>query len=223
MYAFPFATQSLLDDANIDIEAWLTNKTTGKMSRDETAAFFTGNGVNKPRGVLTYPTAATADGARAWGTFEHVASGAAGAYAAAPAGVERLLDLIHKGKVAYRAGASWWMARATLAETRKLKDTAGNFVWLPAAAQAERGIAGAPPSTLLGYPVVEAEDMPALAANSLSIAFGDMGQTYQIVDRIGFRVIRDPITNKPFVGFYVTRRVGGDCLHFETLKFLKFA
>lgn len=222
MYAFPFATQSLLDDAAFDVEGWLVGKTTDKMGRDETTAFFTGTGIGKPRGLLTYPTAATADAARAWGTFEHVATGTSGGFGAAGNGSDKLVDLVHKIKAVYRAGAAFWLGKATLGETRKLKDAAGNYVWLPAASGAERSIAGVPPSTLIGYPVVEAEDMPLMGANSLSIGFGSMARTYQIVDRIGFRLVRDALTNKPFVGFYVTRRVGGDCLHFETFKFLKF-
>lgn len=223
-YAYPLASQSLLDDAAVDVESWLMGKTTDKMARTENTAFFTGTGNGQPRGLMTYTTAATADASRAWQVFEHVATGSSGSFGTAPNGVDKLVDLIHKQKVAYRTNAKFWMSRSTLGETRKLKDGVGNYVWLPNTS-VERSIAGSalPASTLLGYPVVEAEDMPVIGAGSLSIGFGDMARTYQIVDRVGFRVLRDPFSNKPYVGFYVTRRVGGDALHFETFKFLKFS
>jgi HK97 family phage major capsid protein len=108
------------------------------------------------------------------------------------------------------------MSRATLGAVRQLKTTDGTYVWLPSMLAAQ-------PSTLLSFPVREMEDMPAMAANSLSIMFGNLALGYQIVDRQGFRVLRDPFTNKPYVRFYTTRRVGGDVLHFEAIKFLKFA
>lgn len=221
MYAQPEITQSLLDDSAVDVEAWLAAKVADKMGRTETTAFFTGTGVGQPRGILTYTTAATADGSRAWGVFEHVATGTSGGYGTAPNGSDKLIDLIHKCKAPYRAGSAFWMNKAVLGTTRQLKDSSGAYIWLPASAQAST-LAGTPPSTLLGYPVIEAEDMPALGANSLSVGFGNMSLTYQIVDRIGIRVLRDPFTNKPFIRFYTTRRVGGDALHFETFKFLKF-
>lgn len=215
MYAYPLATQTLLDDGAVDVEAWLTGKTTGKMSRVETTAFFTGSGNGQPRGLLTYPTAATPDSSRTWGTYEHVATGTSGGYGATSNGMDKLVDLVHKVKAAYRPGSAFWMSRASLGTTRQLKDATGAYLWLPAASADQL-------STLLGYPVVEAEDMPIIAANSLSVGFGNMGTTYQIVDRMGFRVLRDPYSNKPYVGFYITRRVGGDSLHFESFKFMKF-
>jgi HK97 family phage major capsid protein len=79
------------------------------------------------------------------------------------------------------------------------------------------------PETLLGYAVTRAEDMPALATNSLSLAFGDFAQAYQIVDRQGIRVLRDPYTSKPYVKFYTTKRVGGGVVNFEAIKLMKFA
>jgi HK97 family phage major capsid protein len=216
-YAFPKATQTLLDDAAINVESWLTGKTTEKMAREETTAFFTGVGSVKPRGILTYTTVATVDASRAWGQFEHIVTGANGAFGADPAGAHVLIDLVHRGKAAYRAASKWWMSRLTLAAVRKLKDANGQFIWLPSMQAVQA-------SSLLGYPVVEAEDMPAFTTTgALAIGFGDMRTTYQIVDRQGIRVLRDALTDKPYVGFYVTRRVGGDVLHFESFKFLKFS
>lgn len=215
MYAMPETTQQLLDDAAVDVEGWLLGKVTDKMIRTENTAFFTGDGVTKPRGVLTYPTAATGDSARAWGTLEHVATGTSGGYGAAPNGSDKLIDLVHKMKAAYRNGAKFYMNRATLGTTRQLKTSDGTYIWLPSMTAGQN-------SQLLGFPVVEFEDMPALGANSLSVMFANLSLGYQIVDRQGFRLLRDPFTNKPYIRFYTTRRVGGDVLHFEAIKFLKF-
>lgn len=215
MYSQPSATQQLLDDASIDIEAWLAGKVADKLARLENTAFVSGNGVTQPRGFLDYTTAATADSARSWGTLEHVATGTSGGFGTDPNGSDKLIDLMHKLKSAYRNGAVWVMNRATLGAARKLKAN-GEYIWLPSMTAGQN-------SQLLGFQVVEAEDMPAIAANSLSIAFGNFKVGYQIVDRQGIRTLRDPFTNKPYVRFYTTRRVGGDVLNFEAIKFLKFA
>lgn len=214
MYAMPEATQQLLDDAMVDVEGWLAAKVADKMARTENTAFVTGNGVGKPRGFASYATAATADASRAWGVLEHLATGTSAGFGTAPNGSDKLIELVHKLKSAYRTGARWAMTRTTVGEVRKLKAN-GEYIWLPSM------VAGQP-ATLLGYPVSELEDMAAIAADSLSIAFGNFAIGYQIVDRQGIRVLRDPFTNKPYVRFYTTRRVGGDVLNFEALKFLKF-
>lgn len=216
MYAFPETTQRLLDDAAVNVEAWLADKTSDKFARTETTAFFTGNGINKPRGILDYDTAATADDTRAWGVWEHVITGTAGGYGTAPNGSDKLIDLVYKLKPGYRQGARWAMNRSVLAATRKLKDGDGNYLWQPSVSVLETG-------QLLGFPVMECEDMPDIADDALCIAFGNWTEAYTIVDRIGIRVLRDALTNKPYVGFYTTKRVGGGAMDFEALKFLKFA
>lgn len=215
MYAFPQVTQKLLDDSMFDIEAWLAEKTSDKFSRTENSSFLNGDGVLKPRGLLTYPTALTADAARPWGTFQHVLTGADGSFGAATSGSDKLIDLVYSVKAGYRANANFMMARSTVAALRKLKDGQGNYLWAPSLQALSGGV-------VLGFNIVEAEDMPVMAADSLSIAFGDFREAYQIVDRIGIRVLRDALTNKPYVGFYTTKRVGGDAIHFEAVKFLKF-
>lgn len=208
--AFPFATQKLLDDASINMESWLADKVADKFARAEATAFVTGDGIGKPRGFLTYPNGTTLPG-----TIEQVPTGVSGAYAAAPNGGDVLIDALYGLKAPYRANATWFMNRATLKLTRKLKDSDGAYLWAP-------GIERGQPSTILGYPVASFEDMPDPGASSLSVAVGDMRQAYQIVDRIGIRVLRDPYTNKPFVGFYSTKRVGGDVVNFEALKLIRF-
>lgn len=210
MSAFPFATQKLLDDANINMEAWLADKVADKFARTENAAFVAGDGVGKPRGFLTYTAGTTLPG-----TIEQIPTGVSGAFAAAPNGGDVLIDALMGLKAQYRANATWFMNRATTSLTRKLKDSDGAYLWSP-------GIAAGQPASLLGYPVASFEDMPNPAASSLSIAVGDMRAAYQIVDRVGIRVLRDPFTSKPFVGFYSTKRVGGDVVNFEAIKLIRF-
>lgn len=107
------------------------------------------------------------------------------------------------------------MNRKTLAEVRKLKDGDNNYLWQPNFEAKQGGL-------LLGYSVTEAEDMPDIEADSFSIAFGDFNAGYQIVDRMGVRILRDAFTAKPYVKFYTTKRVGGDVINFEAIKLLKF-
>jgi HK97 family phage major capsid protein len=214
-YAEPRITQKLLDDAAFDVEAWLNAKVADKFARQENAAFVTGNGVGRPFGFAAKTTAATADGTRAWGQLEHVKSGANGGFAAAnPA--DYLLDLVYKLKVHFRSNASWMCPRTVLAAIRKLKDGTGMYIWTP-------GLEAGAPSKLLGYPVYEAEDIAALANDSLSLWFGDFRAGYLVVDRMGVRVLRDPYTAKPFVKFYTTKRCGGDVVDYEAIKALKFS
>jgi len=214
MYAQPKATQKLLDDSSVDIEGWLSGKVTDKFARVEGAAFIVGNGIAKPRGFTTYTTAATADASRTWGELEHVATGVNADFAATnPA--DHLFDLEAAFKPGYLAGASWVTRRSVIVKVRKFKGSDNNYLWQP-------GLQAGKPSTLIGYPVVMAEDMPALAEDSLSMALGDFKLGYQIVDRLGIRILRDPFTDKPYVKFYTIKRTGGAVVHFECIKFIKF-
>lgn len=212
-YAEPRATQKLLDDALFNIEDWLASKIAERLSRMENDAFVNGNGIKKPRGFLTY--AAGLPTASAFNVIEQLPSGAAGAFAASNPG-DALITLVYALKSAYREKAVFMLKRSTLAEVRKLKDIDGNYLWQPDFQMKQGG-------TLLGFDVVEAEDMPSIAANSLSIAFGDFNAGYQIVDRQGIRILRDSFTAKPYVKFYTTKRTGGDVVNFEAIKLMKFA
>jgi HK97 family phage major capsid protein len=209
LYAKPKATQKLLDDASINMEAWLASKVAEKFARDEANAFVVGNGVNKPRGFLTYGSGTTLPG-----TIEQFPSGVNGALAAAPDGGDVLINALYGLKQQYRANATWFMNRASTRLVRKAKDSNGSYIWVP-------GIAAGQPASLLGYPVAAFEDMPDPATNSLSIAVGDMREAYQIVDRLGIRTLRDPYSAKPYVEFYTTKRVGGDVVNFESIKLVK--
>lgn len=217
VYALPKATQKVLEDGAMNVEQWLMDKVADKIARTENTAFMTGNGNLKPRGLFDYTTAATADATRAWGTFEHVATGSSGAFdVSSKNGTEKIITLVHKLKAGYRNNARFMMSRDTLATVRGLKDSTYQYIWQPS-------VQAGQPSTLFGFGVVEAEDSPAIAANSLSIAFGDFREAYQIVDRVGLSVLRDPYTSKGFVLFYARKRTGGGAVNFEAAKFLKFA
>ena len=212
LYAMPAATQTLLDDAYADIDEWLADEVEASFSTQESAAFVTGDGSGKPKGFLSYDM--IADASHAWDKIGFILSGGAGAFAASnPA--DKLIDLVYALKSQFRANARFVMNRRTVSAVRKLKDGDGNYLWRPGAA----GEA----ASLLGYPVTEIEDMPDIAANSFSIAFGDFRRGYLIVDRQGARVLRDPYSLKPYVLFYTTKRVGGGVQNFDAIKAMKFA
>jgi len=213
LHAQPKATQKILEDANINVEQWLSDKVADKFSRTENTAFVSGNGVGKPRGFLDYP--AVANASWSWGNVGYIATGNASGFPSSdPADV--LYDTVGALKAGYRAGARWVMNRATLTEVRKFKDANGQYLWQPSLIVGQ-------PSSLLGFPVSEGEDMPDLAANALAIVFGNMATTYTIVDRLGISVLRDPFTAKPHVLFDTRKRVGGDVVNFESYKVVKVA
>ncbi|WP_425987842.1 phage major capsid protein [Brevundimonas sp. TWP2-3-2] len=213
LYANPAATQSLLDDALVDLDEWLASEVEDAFAAQETAAFVTGDGVNKPRGFLGYSI--VADASQTWGDIGYVASGAAGAFASSSPS-DRLIDLIYAPKAQFRPNGRFVMNRKTVSAVRKFKDADGNYIWSPASRPGET-------ASLLGYPVTEIETMPDIAANSHAIAFGDFQRGYLIVDRAGVRVLRDPYSAKPYVLFYTTKRVGGGVQNFDAIKVMKFA
>jgi len=215
LYANPAASQAMLDDAGFDVEAWLAGEIAAEFARAEGAAFVAGSGVNQPKGFITGPTSAAVDEVRPFGTLQYVPSGTDGGFAAVDP-QDRLIDLVHALRPAYRQGAVFVLNSETLARIRKLKSDDGVFLWQPSLAQGQ-------PATLLGYPVVEAEDMPDIAANSLSIAFGNFRAGYLIAERSATTILRDPFTNKPFVHFYATKRIGGQLMNSEAIKLMKFA
>lgn len=215
LYANPAASQAMLDDARFDVESWLAGEIATEFARAEGAAFVSGNGSNKPRGFLSGTITNEADGVRAFGTLQYVASGAAGAFAASNP-QDRLIDLIQSLRSPYRQGAAFVMNSATLSVIRKFKTADGAFLWQP-------GLAEGRPDTLLGYPVVEAEDMPDIAANAHAIAFGNFRAGYLIAERAETLILRDPYSNKPFVHFYASKRVGGAVSNSEAIKLMRFA
>lgn len=208
IYANPQATQTSLDDMFFDAEGWLSSEVGRDFSEKEGNAFLLGDGVNKPKGLLAYPLLTTADDVRAFGSLQKLITGTAGSLNG-----DNLIDLIHALKAGYRANGTWMMGNLTVAYVRKLKDSEGNYLWRP-------GLEAGAPSVLLGYGITENEDMPDVAADANAIAFGDFKRAYTVVDRIGTRVLRDPYTNKPYVGFYTTKRVGGMLVDSQAVKIL---
>ncbi|MBS7542009.1 phage major capsid protein [Ancylobacter oerskovii] len=213
LYAMPAATQTLLDDAAVNIDEWLAIEVEAAFASQEGTAFVTGDGTGKPKGFLSY--ASVAESAWAWGSLGFVATGAAGGFPSAnPA--DPLVDLVYALKAGYRQNGSFVMNRRTQGAVRKLKDENGHYLWAPPVGP------GQPPS-LMNFAVHEAEEMPNIGADSLSVAFGDFRRGYLVVDRAGVRVLRDPYSAKPYVLFYTTKRVGGGVQDFDAIKLLKFA
>ncbi|MDB5546467.1 MAG: phage major capsid protein [Hyphomicrobiales bacterium] len=212
LYAMPAATQTLLDDAVVDVEQWIAEEVDVVFAEQEGAAFINGNGVGKPTGLLGYTKSTVA--AWGWGKTAYLPTGVAGGFAASnPSDV--LVDLVYTLRSSYRQNARFLMNRKTQAMIRKFKASTGEYLWAPPATL------GAP-ATLMNFPVVEAEDMPDVGVGSFSVACADFSRCYLVVDRVGIRVLRDPYSTKPYVLFYTTKRVGGGIQDFDAIKLLKF-
>jgi HK97 family phage major capsid protein len=213
LYAMPAATPALLDDAAVDVESWIASEVDIVFGEQEGTAFVSGDGINKPKGFLSYTNVAEASWS--WGNIGYIATGAAGAFKASNPS-DTLFDTIYALKAGHRQNGTFVMNRKTQGAIRKFKDADGNYLWRPPASAGQA-------ASLLGFAIAEAEDMPDIAADSLSIAFGDFRAGYLVVDRTGVRVLRDPYSAKPYVLFYTTKRVGGGVQNFEAIKLVKFA
>ena len=205
IYAKPKATQQMLEDAGVNVENWLAGKVADKFSRIEATAFVSGDGVNKPRGILTYPAGMTR------GAIQQVNSGDANLITA-----DAIVKMPFAIKSAYLANAGWMMKRSTVQAIMLLKDTQNQYLWRP-------GLTAGQPSMLVGYAVNMADDMPVVAAGALPVAFGDFRAGYTVVDRLGITTLRDPFSAKPFVEFYSRKRVGGDVTDFDAFAVIKIS
>lgn len=214
LYANPAASQAMLDDADFDLEGWLAGEIAAEFARAEGSAFVNGTGTNQPKGFLGAATSNAADATRPFGTLQFIFSGNATAFDTAPE--LKLIDLVHSLRSGHRQGACFVMNSKTLAAVRKFKAADGSFLW-------QAGVMEGQPARLLGYPVVEAEDMPDVGANAFPIAFGNFKAGYLIAERKATTILRDPFTNKPFVNFYATKRVGGQVLDSDAIKLLKIS
>lgn len=213
--AKPQATEESLDDLFFNVEQWLIDSVSEAIAAGEGAAFVSGNGTKKPTGFLAGPTpVSTADAGRAFGTLQYIASGQA---AALPTTPDTFYDLVYALRAAYRRNAVWVTNKLVLSAIRKYKESTTNaYMWQP-------GLSAGQPDTFMGYPVVEAEDMPAVGAGAFPVAFGDFKEGYLIADRVGMRMTRDEITSPGFVKFYVRKRVGGKLRNTQAIKLLKIA
>lgn len=211
VFANPKATQKMLDDAGFDVESWVNQKVAKKLSRKENTAFVSGDGNKKAKGFLAYPPWASA------GVYERdkveqiTATGTAGILNEA----NDLVSLQNALYEDYQAGASWGMRRTTFTAVMQLKDSAGQYLLNP------RILKEGTDKLLLGKNVTFMSDIPAVAANALAVVYADWMEFYTVVDRIGIRILRDPYTNKPFIHFYTTKRVGGAVTNYEAGKILK--
>jgi len=215
LYAEPYATQQALDDMAMDVEAWLAGEVSITFAEMEGSAFLLGDGVKKPRGLLTYDNVPNAS--YAWGKIGYVKTGDANAFIAASASAgpaDAFIDLVYSLKAGYREGASWLVNDLTASRLRKFRDGDGNYLWQPS-------IQAGQPSMFLGYGVDTDDNMPDVAGGTFPAAFGNFKQAYLIVDRTGVRVLRNPYKVNGLVAFYTTKRVGGGVQNFEAVKLLK--
>ncbi|MCG7521272.1 phage major capsid protein [Ruegeria sp. Ofav3-42] len=206
--ALPKASQRLLDDSAFDVEGWLAGRIADKFARAEAAAFISGDGADKPKGILDHAT--VDNDVWTWGNIGYVPTGTAGGIDA-----DAIVDVVYALGAQYRVNGTFVMNSKTAGLIRKLKDSDGRFLW-------SDGLAAGEPARLMGYPVLIAEDMPDAGTDSFSIAFGDFQAGYTIAERPDLRVLRDPFSAKPHVLFYATKRVGGDVSDFAAIKLVKF-
>lgn len=213
VYAEPWITNDMLEDSEYDLEADVTEEAGIGFAEAEGTAYISGDGIKKPRGFLSYTMVANASWA--WGKVGFIGTGTSGAFPASNPG-DKLIDLQHSLKQTYRPGATFLMADSTLAIVRQMKDgSSGFYLWQP---DPLVGFGG----RVLGSPVAIDDYMPAIAASSFSVAYGNFKRGYTIVDRRGIMVIRDNVTKKGTTKFHFSRRVGGGISHFEAIKLLKF-
>lgn len=212
--ALPRASEESLDDLFFNVESWLIESAGEAIGQGEGAAFVNGNGINRPTGFLAGPApVATADAGRAFGTLQYIPSLQDDAM---PTTADVFYDMIYAMRARYRPNARWVTSKVILAALRKYKDTTNAYLWQPSLVLGQ-------PDSFMGYPITEAEDMPAVAANAFPLAFGDFRQGYLIADRVGMRITRDDITTPGFVRFYIRKRVGGKLRNTQAIKLLKIA
>lgn len=210
VYAEPGCTQLSLDDSTMDLASWLADEVSIEFAEEEGAAFITGDGVAKPKGIAGYTM--VANSSYAWGSVGYIAGG----HATLLNNADKLVDLQHSLKSVYRNGATWLMNDTTCGKIRTLKDGDGNYLWRP-------GLETGKTDTLLGKPCEYDDNVADIGAGAYPLFFGNFKRAYLIVDRIGVRILRDPYTSKGNVLFYCTRRVGGGVVLFEAIKALKTA
>jgi HK97 family phage major capsid protein len=203
LYALVDISGALLEDSVFDLEAEMNTEFAEQFAKAEGAAFLTGNGTNKPTGILDGTTVASTTAA-----------------AAAAIATDDLMDLVHGLQSEYARNAAFMLNRTTLGEIRKLKDTAGQYIF-------QTGFSGQSglPNTILGHAYVEAVDMADIAAGAKPVVFGDYRRGYMIVDRVALSVLRDPYSQASTgnVRYIARRRVGGEVVLAEAMRALKMA
>ncbi|CDG88045.1 phage major capsid protein [Xenorhabdus bovienii] len=211
IYGNPAATQTMLDDAFFDVEAFISSELTQEFAEQEESAFTHGDGKNKPKGLLAYGSDVQEDKDRKWGKLQHLLLKKPTEVTA-----DEVMQLIYTLRKPYRTGAKFMMNNKMLFQVRTLKDSQGNYLWQP-------GLQLGQPSSLLGYGIAENEQFTDLSTGAVPIAFGNFKRCYTILDRLGVRMLRDPYTHKPFIHFYTTKRVGSLLVDSNAVKLLKVA
>ncbi|WP_244631280.1 phage major capsid protein [Aureimonas sp. ME7] len=211
LYAFPFVSRQILEDAEVNLEQWLADEVEVEFSRQENIAFLAGDGANKPFGILTYVTGGANAAKHPFGAIKTTVTGDASKLTP-----DAFISIVQDTPSAFRPNAKFYLNRQTVSAARKFKDAGGNYIWQPS-------YAAGVPATIVGESVVEVPDMPDVGAGAIAALYGDMAATYVVVDRRGILVLRDELTNKPFIGFYTTRRVGGGVFNPEPMRALKVA
>lgn len=209
VYANPQATQQMLDDASFNVEQFIAEEVGEKFSDQLGAAFINGDGVNKPKGILSYVNTNEVDGSRDFGVLQHVVTSAAGQVT-----FDDVKGLRSSLNSKYRQGAAFLMNETTALHLSLLKDANGQYIW-------QESVAAGEPPTLLGYPVEIDENLPDIAAGAIPLIFGNLKRGYHIPKRFDIRMLRDPFTSKPYVNFYTTQRIGGGVVNSEAIKLLK--
>lgn len=203
------ASENLLDDSMVDVASWLTQKIANKFMREENRTFVLGTGNKQPKGFTTYTYSTGAVTEANWSTKLE------GMAAAAQTSITEgeLIDFVTLLKPEYNMSARFAMRRETLGIIRKLNVSDMGTVFVPDFSQGMYG-------TILGYPISLLQDMDKMEAGKKALAFGNFSEGYQIVQRQGIRMLRDPYTMTPFIRFYATCRVGGDIVDFDAIKML---
>lgn len=214
VYCLQPITQRLLDDSSYPLGDWLAGRISDKLGRSSGAAFMTGDGVKKPRGLTTYNLSSASDSARPWVTVQALYTGEDGGFATVNS-ADILIDTVYALSAQFRRNATWIMNSKTAGIVRKMKDADGRFIWTDS-------IAAGQPALLLGYPVEVDEFAPDIGTDAAAIWFGDIGEAYLVIDRPGIRLLRDPFTSKPNVLFYAYSRVGGGLQNSEAVKAVVF-
>lgn len=215
LYSYVEASEELVMDSAFDIGTWFAEEAGDKMGEVEMTSIISGDGTDKPSGLLRVAPTTGADGSRAAGVLKYLPTGNASTLGAAPS--DLLITTIYDLKAGYRSNANWVMNSAVAGEIRKLKDSQGRFLWTDGIAQGE-------PATLLGYPVYIAESMAGVGANNFPIMFGDFSRAYILCENGGLRVtLDDNVTVPGRVKWYIRRRLGGTVYDNDAVRAIKVA
>jgi len=204
-----------LEDSVFDVEAYILKRLTRQFAQKEGTAFILGNGVARPEGILTVAAQAS------FGGMNGLVGTDSTNHKILPTDI---ISLMHVGKSGYRPTATWLMSNATIGACRLFADTTTRPLWTMFGDEFRE--------TLFGRPIVEMPDMPnptsganVYTAGQLPVIFGDIGQGYQIVDRVGltFQTLKELFAIQNQVAYLARVRVGGKVVLPEAISVLKMA